>query len=105
MFGASWDSTDPDNSIRLLEGDAPVGPEQMAIDKNTADHNDLEVGDQVDVVTTTGRHSFTLSGTVGLGNSDGFGGATFALWDPQTAAERARCRRRLRRHRHPRRRR
>ena len=86
MFGASWDSTDPDNSIRLLEGDAPVGPEQMAIDKNTADHNDLEVGDQVDVVTTTGRHSFTLSGTVGLGNSDGFGGATFALWDPQTAA-------------------
>ncbi len=87
MFGASWDSTDPDNSIRLLEGDAPVGAEQMAIDKNTADHNDLEVGDQVDVVTTTGRHSFTLSGTVGLGNSDGFGGATFALWDPQTAAE------------------
>ena len=25
MFGASWDSTDPDNSIRLLDGDAPVG--------------------------------------------------------------------------------
>ena len=86
MFGASWDSTDPDETIRLLDGEAPVGGDQMALDKNTADHNDLEVGDQVDVVTTTGRHTFTLAATVGLGNSDGFGGATFALWDPPTAA-------------------
>ena len=86
MFGASWDSTDPDETIRLLDGEAPVGADQMALDKNTADHNDLEVGDQVDVVTTTGRHTFTLAATVGLGNSDGFGGATFALWDPPTAA-------------------
>ena len=101
MFGASWDSTDPDNSIRLLDGDAPAGAEQMAIDGNTADHNDLEVGDQIDVVTTTGRHSFTLSGTVGLGNSDGFGGATFALWDPATAASVLGAEGDFRCHRHP----
>ena len=87
MFGASWDSSDPDETIEIRDGAPPTGADQMAIDKNTADHNDLEVGDQVDVVTTTGRHTFTLTGTVGLGNTDGFGGATFALWDPATAAE------------------
>jgi putative ABC transport system permease protein len=87
MFGASWDSSDPDNTIRLLDGEPPSGPDQVAIDGNTADHNDINIGDRVDVITATGPHSFTLSGTVGLGNSDGFGGATFALWDPATAAD------------------
>ena len=87
MFGASWDGSDEDNTIEIREGAAPTGADQMAVDKNTADNNDLEVGDEVGVVTSTGRHTFTLTGTVGLENSDGFGGATFALWDPATAAE------------------
>ncbi len=87
MFGASWDGTDPGSTIELREGDAPSGPDQVAIDKNTAEHNDLEIGEPIDIITATGVHSFTLTGTVGLGDSDTFGGATFALWDPQTAAE------------------
>ncbi|HET9665168.1 MAG TPA: FtsX-like permease family protein, partial [Desertimonas sp.] len=87
MFGASWDATDPGSTIQLREGDAPSGTDQVAIDKNTADHNDLEIGQPVDIITATGPHTFTLTGTVGLGDSDTFGGATFALWDPATAAE------------------
>ena len=87
MFGASWDGTDPGSTIELREGAAPSGPDQVAIDKNTADHNDLEIGDPIDIITATGPHTFTLTGTVGLGDSDSFGGATFALWDPATAAE------------------
>ena len=87
MFGASWDGTDPGSTIELREGAAPSGPDQVAIDKNTADHNDLEIGDPIDIITATGPHTFTLTGTVGLGDSDAFGGATFALWDPATAAE------------------
>ncbi len=86
MFGASWDATDPGSTIQLREGDAPSGTDQVAIDKNTADHNDLEIGQPVDIITATGPHTFTLTGTVGLGDSDTFGGATFALWDPATAA-------------------
>ena len=87
MFGASWDSTDPDETIELRDGAPPEGADQVAIDKNTADNNDLAIGDPIDVVTTTGRHTFTLTGTIGLGNTDGAGGATFVLWDPATAAE------------------
>jgi putative ABC transport system permease protein len=87
MFGASWDGTDPGSTIELREGETPSGPDQVAIDKNTADHNDLEIGQPIDIITATGPHTFTLTGTVGLGDSDTFGGATFALWDPATAAE------------------
>jgi putative ABC transport system permease protein len=87
MFGASWDPSLGVSTIELRDGRAPSGPDEVAIDKSTADENDLEVGQPVDVITNTGRHTFTLTGTVGLGNSDGMGGATFALWDPQTAAE------------------
>jgi len=86
MFGGSW-AGDANDSIELRDGRPPSGPDEVAIDKATAEKNDLELGDQVDVVTTTGRHTFTLVGTTGLGDSDGMGGATFALWDPATAAE------------------
>jgi putative ABC transport system permease protein len=87
MFGASWDSTDEDTPIQLHEGAAPSGPDEVAIDKSTADHNDLEIGQPIDVITATGRNTFRLTGLVGLGDSDSFGGATFALWDPTTAAQ------------------
>jgi len=86
MFGASWSASD-DDSIELRDGAAPSGPDQVAIDKATAEENDLEVGDQIDVITATGRNTFTLVGTAGLADTDGFGGATFALWDPSTAAQ------------------
>ena len=86
MFGASWDG-DPNDAVELRDGAVPSGPDQVAIDKATAEKNDLEIGDQVGVVTTTGRHTFTMVGTVGLANTDGMGGATFAMWDSTTAAE------------------
>ena len=88
MFGASWDGSDADNTIELRDGAAPTGPDQVADRQATRP-------------TTTTSRSATAStssrppdrtrsrssGTVGSGNSDGFGGATFALWDPATAAE------------------
>jgi putative ABC transport system permease protein len=86
MFGASWDG-DADDVIELRQGRPPEGPDEVAIDQATVEDNDLEIGGQVDVITATGRHTYTLVGTVGLADTDGMGGATFALWDPQTAAE------------------
>ena len=85
MFGASWDGTE-DEAIELRDGAPPKGPDQVAVDKSIAEKEDLEIGTQIDVVTATGRHTFTLVGTVGLADTDGMGGATFALWDTETAA-------------------
>lgn len=85
MFGGSWDGTDAE-AIELRDGRPPRGPDEVAVDKAIAEKEDLEIGQPLDVVTATGRHTFTLVGTVGLGNTDGLGGATFALWDTETAA-------------------
>ena len=101
MFGASWDSTDPDNSIRLLEGDAPVGPEQVAIDKATADRDDFEVGDQVDVVTDTGSTFVHALGNRRPRRQRRLRWGDVRPLGPADGGQRARCRRRVRRHRHP----
>jgi putative ABC transport system permease protein len=87
-FGISW--TGPGGLAGLEikgEGTAPSGPDQVAIDKASADREDYEVGDTITVLTDTGSHEFTITAVVGLGDSDGFAGATLAAWDPQTAAD------------------
>ena len=65
----------------------PVSPDQVAIDKATADREDFVVGDTITVLTDTGSHEFTITALVGLGDTDGFAGATLAAWDVDTAAE------------------
>lgn len=85
MFGASWDGTEVE-AIELRDGRAPSGPDEVAVDKAIAEKEDLEIGSPISVVTATGRHTFTLVGTAGLADTDGMGGATFALWDTDTAA-------------------
>ena len=62
-------------------------PDQVAIDKATADREDLAVGDQIQVITDTGTYPFTITALVGLGDSDGFAGATLAAWDVATAQQ------------------
>ena len=69
------------------EGAAPSGPDQVAIDKATADREDFAVGDQIKVITDTGTRTFTITALVGLGDSDGFAGATLAAWDVATAQQ------------------
>ena len=72
---------------RSKDGEAPNGPGEVAIDKATADKHDYEVGDNIDIVFDSGTESFTIVGLVGLGNADGFGGATLAMFDPETARQ------------------
>ena len=69
------------------EGVPPVGSDQVAIDKATADREDFVVGDTITVLTDTGSHEFTITALVGLGDTDGFAGATLAAWDVSTAAD------------------
>ena len=71
----------------MKEGQPPVGPDQLAIDKATADRVGFEVGDQVAYVTDTGRFEGTISATVGLGDTDGFGGASIIALDLDTALD------------------
>ena len=85
-LGVAWNG---DSSLSGLEikgdGRPPSGPNEVAIDKATADREDFVVGDTIDVLTDTGTHTFEITALVGLGDSDGFAGATLAAWDVPTA--------------------
>jgi putative ABC transport system permease protein len=87
-LGLSW--TGPDQSfsgLTLKEGAAPSGSDEVAVDKATADREDIEVGQQIEVITDVGTDRYTVAGLVGLGDADGFAGATLAVWDLDTATQ------------------
>ena len=87
-LGVAWTGDSSLSGLEIKgEGAPPVGAEQVAIDKATADREDFVVGDTVTVLTDTGSHTFTISALVGLGDTDGFAGATLAAWDVPTAAD------------------
>jgi putative ABC transport system permease protein len=70
---------------RYVEGRPPVGPDQVAIDKASADSGKLTVGDRVQIVSATGAREFTLSSVMKFGDANSPGGATFAAFDLPTA--------------------
>ena len=82
-IGNSWDPST--GSLVFRSGQPPVGPDQVAVDAATAAEHHLAVGQEVRVITQAGTTSFTISGTVGQGDSDSFFGATLTLFDVQTA--------------------
>ena len=82
-LGVSW-TEDPElNGVTLKEGRPPEGPDEVVIDKLTADNNDYEVGDDITIVFDNGPATFHIVGLVGLGDTDGFGGATVASFAHQ----------------------
>lgn len=86
-LGVSWTGSSALGGTVLREGRAPDGLGEVAVDKATADREGFAVDDDVEILTPTGIRTFTVVGIVGLGEADGFAGATLALFDPQTAAE------------------
>lgn len=85
--GVSWSGEDGLFGVTLKDGRAPAGPTETAIDKATADRVGFDVGDEVTIVFDSGQRTFTIVGLIGLGNADGFGGASIAAFDPDTAQD------------------
>ena len=86
-LGVAWTGNEDLSGLQIKEGTAPSGMDQVAIDKATADRKDIAVGDEIQVITDTGTYPFTVTALVGLGDSDGFAGATLAAWDVATAQQ------------------
>lgn len=86
-LGISWNDDTDLNGVVLKDGAAPVGPDQVVIDKVTADKHDIAIGDTVQVITDTGKAPYQVTGFVGLGESDGFATATVAMFDFDTAVK------------------
>lgn len=75
------------SGVVLKDGRLPSGADEVAVDKSSADGADMAIGDTVTVQTDTGSHQFTIVGLIGVGDSDGFYGATLTAWDLATAQE------------------
>jgi putative ABC transport system permease protein len=86
-FGIAWSGNESIGGTRLKAGAPPNGPNEVAIDKATADREGWAVGDTVTLQASGGKRDFTLSGLVGRGDDDGFIGAAISMFDLATAQE------------------
>ena len=84
-FGVSYSESTELSGLVLRNGRFPVGLGEVGIDKATSDRERIRLGDAVEVITDAGRFPFEIVGIVSLGNADGFGGATLAVFDFATA--------------------
>ena len=72
-------------TLTVRAGRAPVGPAEVAVDAATAERVGIDVGDRVQVALAEGLRDVTVTGTVGLGDTDGFAGAALTAFDLETA--------------------
>ena len=71
--------------FKLSSGDWPEGSGQVVIDAHTAAEQRYKAGDTIEIATATGRHRFTLSGTVGFLGEELPPRPSVAAWDIKTA--------------------
>lgn len=84
--GMSWVPDAGDLDLwELDEGERPAGPDQVAIDRSTADAGELAVGDVAAVLTPAGNRDMTVTGIVTAGDSESLGGSATLLFDLDTA--------------------
>jgi putative ABC transport system permease protein len=71
----------------VREGRLPSGPDEMAVDAQTAEKHGFRPGDRVKVLFQGPARSFTVSGVIGFGSAGNLGGATLAAFTLPTAQE------------------
>ncbi|MFF9285646.1 ABC transporter permease [Streptomyces griseosporeus] len=57
----SWSRNDA-RTMKVTEGAAPKGPDQIMVDEDTADKHHLKLGDEIGVITAVGTHTAKVSG-------------------------------------------
>lgn len=84
--GLSWPKNTSLSSIVLVDGRPPRDGTEVAMDVTTAENHGYEVGDDVIVITTSGRETYTLSGVLSFGVDNRLLGATLIAFEYDTAA-------------------
>lgn len=86
-LGFSWGDDRTLSPLNLAAGSPPSGPDEVVMDKATADKEKFSVGEQVNVLTQQGSKAFTISGITRFGDVDSPLGATLAVFDLPTAQQ------------------
>ena len=84
-LGISWTEDPGLSSVRLTDGRAPSGPGEVLMDAVTAADHGFQVGDQVEVLLQGPKETFDLVGIIDTPSGSGFGGATMAAFEMETA--------------------
>jgi putative ABC transport system permease protein len=84
-IGVDWTESGVPSPVRLVEGNPPSEPGEVAIDTVTAKQGSLKVGDRVTVITPGPRLQAVVTGVMKFGNSGNLAGATLTAFDPGTA--------------------
>ncbi|MGH2704599.1 MAG: ABC transporter permease [Actinomycetota bacterium] len=83
-FAASWDDAAA-RAFVIRSGRPPRGADEVAVDAGTARRARFRVGDHIRLLVQGVPADFTVAGIAGFGEADNLGGATFALFDLDTA--------------------
>jgi len=86
-YGGDWSDFDELNPFDLDEGRAPEADDEVVIDRKSADDGDIQIGDEIQVLTKDPTLTVTVVGIATFGDADSPGGASFAMFT-QEAAER-----------------
>ena len=75
--------------LRITEGEIPAGPDEVVLDAATAERAGYDIGDQVQLVTSSEQSELTptLVGTASFADGGSANGATITLFDEQTAQD------------------
>ena len=84
-LGMSWTSTEQLNTMRIVTGEPPAGPHEVAMDAQTANDHGFAVGDSVEILLQGPKATFELVGILDRKEGSGFAGATIAAFDQGTA--------------------
>jgi len=87
VFGFSWGASDALNPWTIADGQRPVGPDEVAVDRGTAKTQGIAVGDTVTVLSSLAPRPATVTAVVTFGTLDSPGGAAVTLFDLPTAQE------------------
>jgi putative ABC transport system permease protein len=86
-LGFAWIPDRDLSSLTIVQGRGPRAPNEIVIDKKSADDAGYKVGDTIPVITKAGRADYKLSGIVKFGSSNSLLGATIVAFTPGTASE------------------
>jgi putative ABC transport system permease protein len=69
------------NPLSLVAGTWPAGPDEVAIDENTAKQKHYSVGEKIGVIARGAEQHLRIAGIVEIGGVESLGGATMAIFD------------------------
>ena len=86
-FGFNWTDIGDLNPMTLVDGHAPLGPDQVVIDAKSAKDGPFAVGDPITILLQGPPRVFEVVGIVTFGSADSPLGSSVSLFDLATAQE------------------